>query len=190
MKGLRNLLLLLAVTLLATSVAQASGGEAGAHHYDWSNLGLRVLNFAIFIAIIYFAARKKIAAFFGGRRNGIEQQFNDLEARKTEARAKLSDVENHIANLESERAAILAEYKAQGESLKASIISNAEESAAQIIAQAKKSAENEVKYAREAMKAELADMIVDATEKMLAERLGGAEHEKLIDKSLTKVVLN
>ncbi|WP_027181525.1 F0F1 ATP synthase subunit B [Oleidesulfovibrio alaskensis] len=192
MKGLRKLLLVLGVMLLATGVALAAGGEAasGEHHYDWTNLGFRLANFAIFIAIIYYAAGKKLIAFFGGRRKGIEQELNDLETRKTDAKKQLGDVEKRIADLENERKAIIAEYQAQGEALKAAIISKAETSARQIVEQAKKSAENEVKYAKDAMREELADMIVDATEKLLKERLDGNEQEKLIDKYLTKVVLN
>lgn len=191
MKGLRKLLLVLGVVLLATGVAQAAGGAAsGESHYDWTNLGFRLANFAIFIAIIYYAAGKKLIAFFGGRRKGIEQELNDLETRKTDAKKQLGDVEKRIADLENERQAILKEYQAQGEALKAAIISKAEVSAKQIVEQAKKSAENEVKYAKDAMREELADMIVEATEKMLKERLDGKEQEKLIDKYLTKVVLN
>ena len=42
----------------------------------------------------------------------------------------------------------------------------------------------------EAMRAEMADKIVEATEKLLAKKLTAAEHAKLVDKYLTKVVLN
>lgn len=42
----------------------------------------------------------------------------------------------------------------------------------------------------ETMRAEMADHIIAAAEKMLQEKLTGEEHEKLIDKYLTKVVLN
>lgn len=192
MKGLRKLLVILGVVLLATGVAQAAGGEAasGESHYDWTNFGFRLANLAIFIAIIYFAAGKKLKAFFGGRRTGIEQELDDLETRKTDAKKQLSDVEQRIADLENERKAILAEYQAQGEAQKAAIIRKAEDSARQIVAQARKSAENEVKYAKDAMRDELADMIVAATETMLKERLTNKEQEKLIDRYLTKVVLN
>ena len=40
------------------------------------------------------------------------------------------------------------------------------------------------------MRAQMADEIIVAAEKLLAEKLTANEHEKLIDKYLTKVVLN
>ena len=42
----------------------------------------------------------------------------------------------------------------------------------------------------DAMRAEMAEQIVAATEKLLAQKLSASEHTKLIDKYLTKVVLN
>ena len=84
----------------------------------------------------------------------------------------------------------MAEYKAQGEAAKAAIIAQAEKAAAQLAAQAKVTAQNEVKHAMDTMRAEMADKIVEATEKLLIQKLTGEEQAKLVDKYLTKVVLN
>ena len=81
---------------------------------------------------------------------------------------------------------ILAEYKAQGEALKASIIEKAKTQAAQITAQAKQTAEQETRYAIEGIRAELADLVVESAEKMLKDKLTKEEHEKLVEKILNK----
>ena len=81
-------------------------------------------------------------------------------------------------------------FTAQGEAMKAAIIAQAEKTAEQITASAKKTAENEINAAIGAMRAEMAEHIVAATEKLLAQKLSASEHTKLIDKYLTKVVLN
>ncbi|MDY6852299.1 MAG: hypothetical protein SV487_09555, partial [Thermodesulfobacteriota bacterium] len=78
----------------------------------------------------------------------------------------------------------------QGEALKASIIEKAHQAAEKIKVQAEMTAAQERKAAQEKIRAEMAEMIVEAAEKILAEKLTADEHEKLINEYLTKVVLN
>jgi F-type H+-transporting ATPase subunit b len=113
-----------------------------------------------------------------------------MDARKEEAAKRLSDVEASIANLEAEKAKILADAEAQGNALKKAIIDQAHASAEQIKAQAKVAAEQEAKLAVESIKAELAEKIVEAAEIMVQKQLKKKDHEGLINEYLTKVVLN
>lgn len=177
------------VLLLATVAYAAHGGE-GEHSIPWGNFALRVLNLALFIGILYKFAGSKIAGLFKGRQAGIKHELDDLQTRKESAEKKLQDVEQSIANLEQEKEAILSEARVQGEAIKQSIIQKAEESAEQIKAQAKVSAEQEAAVALEEMRADLADKVVEAAEKIVQSKLTKAQHESLVDEYLTKVVLN
>ena len=159
-------------------------------HSEWVDFGFRLFNFAIFTAIIWYAAGDKIKNFFKKRSQDIAKELIDLENAKVQAAKHLKEVEAQIINLDKERQAILASYKAQGEALKSEIIVKAEKTAKQIVAQAKLTARSEVDKAMEQIRAEMAEEIITATEKILRERLNASEHEKLINKSLTKVVLN
>jgi F-type H+-transporting ATPase subunit b len=182
--GLAGLLLLIA------GMAYASGGgEEGGSGKIW-NLVWRTVNFIIFVGIIWKFMGKRIAEFFSGRRYQIETDLKDLDVRKTEAEKKLQDVEARIANLDQERQRILDEAKEQGEAMKSSIIAKAEEAAKQIRAQAENSAAQEARFAFQAVKAELAEQIVEAAEKMIAAKLDKKEQEKLVNEYLTRVVLN
>lgn len=179
------LLALVAVLALATS-ALASGAEPP----SCTNLGWRIVNFAIFAFLLYKFFGKKAVDFFQGRRYQIENDLLDLQKRKAESETRLAEVESSIANLTAERDAILADYKAQGEALKTAIIEKAEKAAAQIRTQAEMSAAQEAKLAVDAVKAELAELVIDAAEKAIKKRLKKDDHEKLVDEYLTKVVLN
>lgn len=178
--------------LLVAAVAYASGGheEAGGMANPAINFIARLINFAIFVFILWKFAGKKAIDFFGGRKKQIQTDLDDLEARKKEAQAKLEGVEKSIANIAQEKAAILEEARQQGEALKASIIAKANESAEKIRSQAKVSGEQEAQAAIESIRAEMADLVVEAAHKMLAEKLTKEDHEKLVDQYLTKVVLN
>ncbi len=189
MKGLKYIIA--TVMVLTATAALASEEAAGGHHgMNWSDLIFRLINFALFVGIIWKFAGKKIAELFRGRREQIETQLSDFTARRQEAEARLKDVESSIANLEAERAKILDEFKAQGESLKAAILAKAEKDAAKIVTTAETTAAQERRSAEKRIRGEVADLIIEAAEKMLTEKLGKAEHEKLVDEYLTKVVLN
>ena len=163
----------LALTLLFAVGAQASEGHDAPR---WGDFGWRVLGLA----------RK----FFSGRRARISQDLQDLEARRAEAQKRLDEVEKRISNLESERKAILDESLAQAESVKQAVVEEAKRQAEQIVQQARRTAENEGRAMLAEVRAAIADEIVDAAEKVLAEKLTAAEHEKLITNSLNKVVLH
>jgi len=191
LKRFRDLAAAFGIVIAAVCIAYASGGAGeGDQGLPWGNFGLRVANLVVFLGIIYYFAGKKIAGFFSSRRYNIETELTDLAKRKAQAEQKLKDVERNITNLELERKKILDECRAQGEALKASIIEKAKAQAEQITAQAQVSAAQETRYAVEKIRAEMADLVVATAEKMLQTQLTKDEHEKLIDKYLTKVVLN
>ena len=178
--------------LVLASAAVAYASEAGGHvlHESMMTTIFRVVNFIIFIAIIWKFAGKTIANLFGGRRKNIETQLAELEDRKQAAEKRLVEVEQSIANIAAEREAIIADFTKQGETMKAGIIDNAHAAAKRIKEQAEMTAANERNAALKSIRAEVAELVIDAAEKALAGKLSTEEHNKLINDYLTKVVLN
>ncbi|MBR3881509.1 MAG: ATP synthase F0 subunit B [Mailhella sp.] len=174
-----------ALVLLSCQVAEASEG----HGLPWGDFLLRMINAAIFVWIIWKMAGKKLKTFFVGRREEVVQEMDDLAVRKQEAEARLAEVERHIADVEAECAKLLEDGRAQAERMKAAILADAEQQAARIVEQAVRNAEQEGKAELEAIRVRMAETIVTELEKSLVERLDAETHQNLIDKSLTKVVL-
>lgn len=178
------------IFLLGAAICLVAFFAGRGSHEPWVDFGFRMLNLALFVALFAYLAGGMIKKALKGRSEGIAQEISSLEEAKAQAMRNIKDVEQRIANLNGERQSILASYRAQGEALKLEIINKAEKTAAQLVAQAKVSAQNEMDKAIEQLRAEISEEIIAAAEKLLAERLSAAEHEKLITKSLTKVVLN
>lgn len=188
MKQLRTILFCVAALLMGAAAAWASDdAHAGP---NWMNFVWRCINFVAVVAVVYYLAGKKIANTFTGRKLSIENQLADLEERKSSTSAKLADVERSIANLEQEKAQIIAEYKSQGEALKAAILAAAEDQAEKIKAQALVSAEQEAKMAIEALRSTMADKVIEAAQALLVEKLTAEAQDKLVEDALGKVVLN
>ena len=178
----------LLVTVLCAAPALAS--EGGHDAPRWGDFGWRVANLVIFCAILWHFLGKMTVNYFRGRRQKISDGIDNLTQRREDAKASLADIERRIANLEAERAAILEESRQQAEALKADIIAKAQAQAQQIVAMAKVTAENEGHAIIQQIRATVADELVEATKKELIAALSekGA-HDRLIDNSLKKVVL-
>ncbi len=189
MKKLKTVGLVTAAVVLCAAVAFASGGEEGGHN-KMLDLLYRVINFGVVGFLVYKFAGKRVAEFLTGRSKQIETDLNDLDERREDAQKRLLEVEASIANLETEKAKILADAKAQGEALKAAIIQKAETQAVQIKAQAEIAAVQEAKLAIDMIREELADKIVEAAEDMVKKQLKKKDHEDLVNEYLKKVVLN
>jgi F-type H+-transporting ATPase subunit b len=179
---------MLLLALMAGTAFAAS--EAGEHGESWSNLIWRMINVLVFAGALIYLAGRKAVAFFKNRTEAIAREIADLEERRAEAARNLEAMGRRIENLEAERMAILTEYEGQGQALKEAIVAEAERAAAQILSQARASARNEINAALEAMRARMAEEIAQAAERLLAERLSPAEHARLIDTYLAKVVIH
>ncbi|MDR2574778.1 MAG: ATP synthase F0 subunit B [Desulfovibrio sp.] len=177
------------VAVMGVFIAGDALASEGHGEPRWGDLGWRVLNFVIFVGILWHFVGGLAVKYFRGRKQGIRETLDNLEERRRSASDELAAVEKRIAGLNLEREAILQESREQAQSLKEGIIAEAERQAAQIIAQAKSTAENEGRAVLAEVRAVIADEIVNAAEKVLAAKLDDAAHEKLIDNSLNKVVL-
>lgn len=178
--------LALALVLLTAGSALAADGEP----LRWGDLGWRVLNIIIFVGLLWKFTGKLIVNYFTGRRQGIKDDLDNLDDRRANAKIQLADLEKRIANLDAERAAILEESRVQAEAGKNAILAEARRQADAILEQARRTAENEARTMLVQVRAQIADEIVDAAEKILESKLDAAKHDKLINNSLTKVVLN
>lgn len=178
-----------ALVLCAVAAYAAGGGEEGGHD-KLLDLLYRVINFGIVAFLVYKLAGKRFADMLSGRSKQIEADLTDLDERREDAQKRLLEVEASIANLESEKARILAGAKAQGEAMRQAIIEKAEVQAVQIKAQAEIAAAQEAKLAIDAIREELAEKIVAAAEDLVKKQLKKKDHEDLVNEYLKKVVLN
>ncbi|MDR2055390.1 MAG: ATP synthase F0 subunit B [Desulfovibrio sp.] len=187
----RILLPIAAVAIAIFGVPGVADALASDGHGEprWDDFGWRVLNFVIFVGILWYFIGGLAVRYFRGRKQGIRETLDNLEERRRSASENLAIVEKRIAGLNQEREAILQESRQQAQALKEGIIADAERQAAQIIAQAKSAAESEGRAVLAEVRGIIADEIVVAAEKVLSARLDNAAHEKLIDNSLNKVVL-
>jgi len=117
----------LAVAFVLPIVAMASGAEHHDVSMSNSDFFYRVLNFSIFVGLLYYLAANPIKAFFQGRQADIANQLKEiqekLEASKNEAKA----AEEKLAENESKAQEIVADSVLEGKILAENIAKKNEE---------------------------------------------------------------
>ncbi len=173
---------------LSADVAHAAGAHGG--ELNWGDFALRMVNAVIFVGLIWHFSGKGIKKFLSDHKAQAVNSLEDAKNMKLEATKQLEEATERLNSIQAECEKLLAEGKKQAESMGQMIISDAEKQAARIIEQAKNAAQHEGAQERARIQAKLADEIVAEVEKNLASRLNESQHLKLVEKSLSKVVLS
>ena len=187
-------LLTVAVIAVTAFAVYASGGEGG-HEAGQQMLSskklwdllYRTLNFAGLVAILFFSLRKPIANGLAGRRQAIMEQFDELEARKSEAEQKYREYEGRLSQIDAEVQKILDAAMAQGELEKQKIIDEANRSAADLQRQAEMAIQNELSEAKKKLRNEIATQAVTLAEELIKKNLQASDQVKLVEDCLGKI---
>ncbi|NDY42072.1 F0F1 ATP synthase subunit B [Dissulfurirhabdus thermomarina] len=165
-------------------------GHHGVTHSQLMNFIWHCLNFAIMVVVLVHFLRKPITESLRGRREGIRQAFEDLEAKRVEAERQYAEYERRLANMEEEAARIRQAFVEQGQAEKEKIVAQAREAAERIRAQAEFYVQQELAKARQQLQAEVADMAVRMAEELVRKNLTPEDHRRLISDYLERVVQN
>jgi F-type H+-transporting ATPase subunit b len=171
----------------------AGHGEAAAHGGGETTKRLldllyRSINFIIFFGVLFFLLRKPLKKALADRRDSIQKELQDLEAKKDEANKEYQALEKRISNIKEEREAILAEYKAEAEKEKQKIIDKAQKTASRIIDQSQITIQQEMQKANQALRQEMSEMAVRMAEDLLKKNITENDQKLLIGEYLAKVV--
>ncbi len=169
----------LMVLFPAVAMAEEKGGVAP--HMMW-----RIIDFVIFVAIIYYFLRKPIANFFRERRESILRAFEEAEKLRLEAERLLKETEEKLAKLDEEVERIISTFRAMAESEKESILKEMEEALQRI----RESIEEEKRSLVSKAKGELLKLMALNAVKKVRERLSklsGEEHAKINRKFIRSI---
>ena len=171
-------------------IASSGGGEhGGSLGGGWAATDTyRVMNFAVLAIALFFLLKKPVSQFLSDRIQSIQEQLDDLEAKKVEAEKKLAQYEEKLSTLSGESEKIIEQYKQQGVALRDKILEEASSAAAKLEEQALRSIEHEFKQAREKLEEEVLEKAIAKAEEKLKKSITDQDQDKLVDEYLTKVV--
>ena len=202
---LQKMLLLTTSTLLsalalanahAAGHAEGHGGHGeGALHINWwafdphaPALGWLLIDFAIFVFIIYWFGRKPISAFLQQRSDSIHEALEQAQRAKAEAEAKAAELEQRVKALDGELQQLRDDIKSLGEKERDQLVREAQKASTRMIEDADMQIQNQLQSARESLKNQALDQALAQAEQLLRAQLSAADYSRLNDEFTRSLV--
>lgn len=167
------------VTEMFVSVAwAATGGEA--HVPSITELFFPLINFLIFAYLIKRFGLPIIKDHLKQRREGMIAAVDAARKAKAEADGYVRNYQELLKVLDDECERIREGLRAEGERERARIVAEAEESSAKLMADADFLAEQEVKMARQEIRAEMASQAETAAIRLLRQHMAAADQDRMV----------
>lgn len=172
--------------------------EAGAHHgaevklfgmplSQAGQFAVRVVNFGIFFAVLYFALKGALASAFKTRAKELAEQLDQAEQDKMEGEAQLRELEAKMAGLHEELEGILAKAGKDAEAEKQRILDAARLEAEQILLQTRSEIAFQQRLAEKELRALVAELAVEGAARRLETQVQGALAEQVLDRAIQEV---
>lgn len=184
---------ILCLALIACAAAGfAAEGAEGTHHVDnaarMKDFGWRVFNFAVLVAIFWWAlAKAKVKKALSERQALIQRSLLEAQQTRDAAEQKLRDYSEKLEQASREMEELRAAIIREGEQEKERIIASARLAAERIATQAALSARQELLRARMELKAEAGRLAVELATAKLAGALTRDDHDRLVADHIGKV---
>jgi F-type H+-transporting ATPase subunit b len=189
MKRFPSLLVTALVAAAIPGLAMASGGGEGHGpvEADYPGLIRHGINLLILVGVLYWALKGPLTDFLAFRRSEVKDQLDASLAAKTQAEAKFSELSARLENFEAEIAELRARVRADAESERSMLLSNAQRAAESFEQTAKRTVTEEIRRARAELKAEAVELSVQIAEELLTKNINDEDQARLTSDYLAHV---
>ena len=140
--------------------------------------------FGILLFLLYRYVFPPLREQIEKRQSQIEGAIDEAEKTRKEARELLADYRKQIDEARGEARQMLDESRKQGESQRQRIRAEAQEEGDRIIQRAREEITRERDTALREVRGEVADLVIEASERVLGREVDDEEHERLISEAL------
>ncbi len=161
--------------------------EEGPKWWDYPGFELwKFINLFIFVgALVYILVRKaKLGDAFKARREGIKAELEKARKERDAALAKLKEVEERLATLDDQVAAISAKAKTEAAEERERIARSTEAEIAKLTAQGQRDIENAAKAARKDLRRFTAEQSVRLAEEIIKRNIRPDDDVRLISRNI------
>lgn len=149
-----------------------------------------IITFILLLFILGKVAWKPLMSALQAREQGIRDALLKAEEARKESERLLAENTMAVKRANEETSRILKEGRDLAEQMKNEIVAKAHESTKTMMEQAKEDIQREKETALLQLKNEVADLAVNAAEKIIDETLDEAKQKKLVDKVLQSLPKN
>ena len=199
MKKILALLVLSVVICATASVAfaqeeHAEKGEAvegAAQHHEEEESAVHVvarwINFAILFGGLIYLLRKPMGDFFNSRRDDITTGLQRAQDAQAGAKARMDEIEQRLAHLSSDMAALRA--NAEKESLvdREKILSDAKREVERVVEQSRQEIERVARTVEREIKETIADQVIDRAGNTLRTEMTQDDQKRVVVRFIKKL---
>ncbi len=149
-----------------------------------------IINFLVFFFIIFKMGGKAIVKGLKEREDNINKEINDAEAANKKAQEILVQAQEKIDNAQKEMAEIVAKGRKQAEDIVHKAAEDADKVKQAKIEESLREIDRQKDAAISELRTEVAGLVIEATEKILDEKLDKDKHIKLVESYIDKLPKN
>lgn len=177
----------------STLALLALGSEGGSGSLIDINPGLifwTVVTFILLLLILKKVAWKPILTALDQRETAIKESLEKAEKAKEEAQRILYENQASLSKAEEESRKIVEQGRIYAEKLKEQMLKDSKEQAQKILSEATAEIDRKKEAAFGELKSQIADLVIQTTEKVLGETVDKNIHKKITDKYINEITKN
>lgn len=136
--------------------------------------------FLVFVWLLKHFALNPILGLLDERRNKIAKEFDQIATSEKRANGLKEEYEDKLRKIDEEARKRGQEEVARAKRIASEIEENAHNEASGIVAQARAKLDMEMEAARIQLKEEIVNITIDATQRLLKEKMDDAHHRQLV----------
>ena len=148
---------------------------------------VELITFLVMMAILARWVYPEVVRIAEARQRAVAEQLKEAEKARTAAEGNLKEAEAKLNEARRTAQSVIDAANKSGEQLRQELRAKADEEARRLHETAVKEIEAERLKAVQSVRAEVADLVVSATEKVIGETLDAAKHKQLIDRAIQEV---
>lgn len=172
------------------AVLAAEGGSGGLLSVNSGLAFWTTLTFILLLIILGRFAWKPILMALKQREEAIKESLEQAQKAKDEAKKILDENQASLLKAEEEGKKIIEQSRAYAQTLKDQMINDSKAQAQKLIDEAAAEIERKKNAAFEDLKNQVAQIAVNAAEKILKENLDKDKNQKLVDKYINEISKN
>ena len=149
-----------------------------------------LVTFVIVLIVLRKFAFGPIQQLIDTRRQAIVSDLDAAQAAREEAQTSLAEYRQQLAEARKEANKIVEDARRVGDERRAAAVAELEAEKARLMQQTREEIQSETRQALNAIKQQVADLTLAATEKVVRAQLNEAEQRRLIDDALADVDLS
>jgi len=180
----------MSLTAVTTVFAATEGGGDSGSFLVSPDVGLMIWTLVVFGLSMYLLAKvafPRIAEALDRRQKAIEDSIDAAEHTRAEAEQILAEYRERLAEARGQADDIVSRARKTGEAAENEILADARSKREEMMEQTRKDIEAETRRAIQAIRAEVADLTVLATEKVARKSLTDDDQKRLVEEALSEL---